>query len=154
MRGCWQASVCGSCGGRGQHRAAERIAQESARRLSRATERLEAKSERLRLVDPARLLERGYAMLRTSSGAFLMSVQDAPKGTAVQARLVDGVAERLADLGRLLLRLGCVRRRRALQVVPADPGAAEERHVGQEEHRDERAPARRRRRWTTDPTHK
>jgi exodeoxyribonuclease VII large subunit len=76
---------------------AERIAQESARRLSRAEERLDAKAERLRLVDPARLLERGYAMLRMSSGAFLMSVRDAPKGTAVQAHLVDGVLDLVSE---------------------------------------------------------
>lgn len=75
----------------------ERLGREATRRLSRAEERLVARQERLRLVDPARLLERGYAMLRTPTGEFLMSIQDAPKGTAVQARLADGVLDLVSN---------------------------------------------------------
>ena len=44
----------------------------------------------LRLVDPRRVLERGYALLRVEGGEVLTRAGQAPEGTMVRARLKSG----------------------------------------------------------------
>ncbi|MDP6943257.1 MAG: exodeoxyribonuclease VII large subunit, partial [Myxococcota bacterium] len=69
---------------------AERVGRESRRLLVRATERLGDRAVRLRLVNPDRVLERGYALLRRADGQTLRTITDAPAGTQLSARLSDG----------------------------------------------------------------
>ena len=69
---------------------AERVGKEALRALSREGERLDGREVRLRLVNPERVLERGYALLRTDSGQALRSIDDAPAGTKLSAQLTDG----------------------------------------------------------------
>jgi exodeoxyribonuclease VII large subunit len=59
--------------------------------LEREAERTGARERRLQLVDPARVLERGYAILRRADGRPIREPGDAPAGTAVRARLRPGV---------------------------------------------------------------
>jgi exodeoxyribonuclease VII large subunit len=69
---------------------AERLGREAKRAVNQEGERLDAREVRLRLVNPERVLERGYALLRTSGGQTLRSIHDAPEGTTLSARLSDG----------------------------------------------------------------
>ncbi len=64
-------------------RAAQCLRQEEERTVSRG--------RRLALVDPDRVLERGYAILRSAEGPILTRVADAPRGTALTAELRDGI---------------------------------------------------------------
>ena len=54
-------------------------------------ERLERLGARLRLLDPAHVLQRGYAWLADADGHALTSALQAVPGQAVSARLADGV---------------------------------------------------------------
>ena len=69
---------------------AERVGRESRRLLVREAERLGDRAVRLRLVNPERVLERGYALLRRADGQTLRTITDAPAGTQLSARLSDG----------------------------------------------------------------
>jgi exodeoxyribonuclease VII large subunit len=62
----------------------------SERRLRHETERSELRGRRLRLVDPRRVLERGYSILRTTDGILLTAAEMAPIGTEVVAELKRG----------------------------------------------------------------
>jgi exodeoxyribonuclease VII large subunit len=62
----------------------------SRRRLTLEAERTEARSRRLHLVDPRRVVERGYSILRRSDGHVLVDAENAPAGTAVTAELKRG----------------------------------------------------------------
>ncbi|MGJ7541436.1 exodeoxyribonuclease VII large subunit [Variovorax sp. LT1R16] len=53
-------------------------------------ERLDRVASRLRLLDPAQVLQRGYAWLEDAQGKALTSVAQAQPGDAVRARLADG----------------------------------------------------------------
>ncbi|GAA4345201.1 exodeoxyribonuclease VII large subunit [Variovorax defluvii] len=64
-----------------------------ARVLLQRRERLERASLRLQLLDPALVLERGYAWLTDADGKALTSVGQMEPGDAVQARLADGTAD-------------------------------------------------------------
>lgn len=52
--------------------------------------RLQAAQMRMTLLDPDLVLQRGYALLQTPEGALVRSVDQAPAGTALTARLADG----------------------------------------------------------------
>jgi exodeoxyribonuclease VII large subunit len=67
-----------------------RFRQLSAQRASLELERLESRSRRLQLVDPQRVLERGYAILRNAEGAILLNSDQTEVGATVQAELADG----------------------------------------------------------------
>lgn len=58
--------------------------------LARERERLEFRARSLRSADPRRVLERGYALLRTEDGALLRRADDAPAGTFLRASLGRG----------------------------------------------------------------
>ncbi len=60
------------------------------RRLAREQERSEARGRRLALADPRRVVERGYAILRGTTGGVLTDPRDAPRGAAVTAELRGG----------------------------------------------------------------
>ena len=53
-------------------------------------ERSVARGRRLHLVDPRRVLDRGYAILRTGDGRVLTTAELAPAGTVLSARLKRG----------------------------------------------------------------
>ena len=53
---------------------------------------LEKAQWRLQTLDPAAVLQRGYAWLENSQGQALVSVQDLNLGERVVARLADGQA--------------------------------------------------------------
>ena len=58
--------------------------------LAQAGERTVQRGRRLDLVDPRRVLERGYSILRTAEGTVLQDAGLAPAGTLVRARLKRG----------------------------------------------------------------
>ncbi|WP_437586116.1 exodeoxyribonuclease VII large subunit [Sorangium sp. So ce1000] len=69
----------------------------SSRRLALESERLESRGRRLRLLDPRRVVERGYAILRTHEGAVLTDAARAPQGTTLIAELKRGVLRLRSD---------------------------------------------------------
>jgi len=60
------------------------------RLLGRAAEHTAQRERRLDLVDPRRVLERGYSILRTAEGAVLQDAGLAPAGTVLRAQLKRG----------------------------------------------------------------
>ncbi len=60
------------------------------RELSTADQRLALTEARLRALDPARLLARGWSITRTADGATLRSVAAASAGAPIVTRLADG----------------------------------------------------------------
>ncbi|MDR6535504.1 exodeoxyribonuclease VII large subunit [Variovorax soli] len=64
-----------------------------ARALARRRERLERATLRLQLLDPALVLERGYAWLTGADGKAITRAQHLAPGDPVQARLADGTAD-------------------------------------------------------------
>ena len=62
----------------------------ASRQLALESERTEARRRRLLLLDPRRVVERGYAILRTETGAVLADPAQAPRGTALTAELKRG----------------------------------------------------------------
>lgn len=66
------------------------LAQKTARRLERCREQLQQLSVRMELLNPQRVLERGYSVLTTQAGQVIFSVQQAPVGTPLKAVLADG----------------------------------------------------------------
>ncbi|XYH92873.1 exodeoxyribonuclease VII large subunit [Sorangium sp. So ce1128] len=69
----------------------------SSRRLALESERVESRARRLRLLDPRRVVERGYAILRTQEGTVLTDAARAPRGTALVAELKRGVLRLRSD---------------------------------------------------------
>jgi exodeoxyribonuclease VII large subunit len=63
----------------------------AARRLALEAERVEARGRRLRLLDPRRVVERGYAILRSDRGGVITDAARAPQGTTLTAELKQGV---------------------------------------------------------------
>ncbi len=74
------------------------LAPRGLRRIALETERAEARARRLHLVDPRRVVERGYAILRAAAGGVLTDAAAAPEGTEVHAELKRGRL-RLRSLG-------------------------------------------------------
>jgi exodeoxyribonuclease VII large subunit len=60
------------------------------RALTQRRERLERVASRLRLLDPALVLQRGYAWLTDADGRAIISTGQLAPGDAVTARLADG----------------------------------------------------------------
>ena len=65
--------------------------------LLRRGEHLERIAQRLQLLDPALVLQRGYAWLTDVRGHAVTSVRQLTRGDAVRARLADGRAELTVD---------------------------------------------------------
>jgi len=64
--------------------------QKTMRRMERARQSVAQLSVRLELLNPQRVLERGYSVLTTQTGQVISSVQQAPVGTPLKAVLADG----------------------------------------------------------------
>lgn len=60
------------------------------RELQQRRQQLEQLSHRLALLDPRRVLQRGYSLLTDSNGRAVTQVKDAPVGAALKAHLSDG----------------------------------------------------------------
>jgi len=69
---------------------AQTLAPRAGRLTAGERERLDLRSRRLHLVDPRRVVERGYAILRGAEGGVLTDAAEAPAGTRVQAELRGG----------------------------------------------------------------
>jgi exodeoxyribonuclease VII large subunit len=54
------------------------------------SERLDARARRLHLVDPRRVVERGYAILRGSDGRVVDDAKGVPRGAKLTAELRSG----------------------------------------------------------------
>jgi exodeoxyribonuclease VII large subunit len=75
----------------GTERRGASIVPRALRVLERERERAAARERRSWLVDPRRVVERGYAILRAAGGGrVLRAPADAPPGTAVDAELAGG----------------------------------------------------------------
>ncbi len=72
--------------------AAARASNGSARRLERATLRLDGQAERLRLLDPRRVLERGFVLARDSDGNVVPSADRLSAGQQLVVQFRDGRA--------------------------------------------------------------
>jgi len=72
-------------------RLAAQVAQAALRRLAHDRERHDTRARRLHLVDPGRVLERGYAILRMGDGRLLTRADQAPEGSRVRAQFRSGV---------------------------------------------------------------
>ncbi len=74
-----------------------RLHEDFSRQLKRAVEqrreRLDGVATRLRLLDPALVLQRGYAWLTDSEGRAIASILQLKLGESVEVRLADGAAD-------------------------------------------------------------
>lgn len=70
--------------------------------LAAQGQRLATAALRLQLLDPALVLQRGYALLQTPAGELVRSVRQAPPATALRARLADGTIDLTVVQPRLL----------------------------------------------------
>ena len=71
---------------------AQRLAQALRQPLQRAALRLDAAQQRLQALDPARVLQRGYAWVEDDAGQAVVSVQQLQAGQVVRAVWADGRA--------------------------------------------------------------
>ncbi len=80
-------------GAEGAHlsRAPRRLIGASRRLLALERERVNARARRLALLDPRRVVERGYTILRLDTGSAVTSADQAPPGTRVRAELRRGM---------------------------------------------------------------
>ena len=69
---------------------AGRLAPRAQRALTLETERTDARARRVHLVDPRRVVERGYAIVRSAGGRVITDPVAAPKGARVEAELRGG----------------------------------------------------------------
>ena len=67
--------------------------------LSREKERLEARENRLHALDPRRVVERGFAVLRLTEGKVVTDPAQAPPGTKLRAEIKRGVLKLLSEGG-------------------------------------------------------
>lgn len=72
------------------------------RRLTQQSDRMERATMRLQLLDPRLVLQRGYALLSDADGNAVVSVRQAPPGTALRATLADGAVDVTVSQPRLL----------------------------------------------------
>jgi exodeoxyribonuclease VII large subunit len=64
--------------------------QKTAALMQQAQQRQERAAQGLEMLSPQRVLERGYALLQSSEGAVIKSVQQTESGMGLTARLADG----------------------------------------------------------------
>ena len=69
---------------------AQRLQRHTQTHLMQARHRLEGMATRLGALDPAQVLERGYAWLSDAAGLPLTSVRQVQPGQSVVAQLTDG----------------------------------------------------------------
>lgn len=82
-------------------RRGERVRAALARTLERRRSELNALARQLVVIAPQRVLERGYALLTTPSGALVRSVAQLAPGQPFQAQLADGQVGAVAREGRI-----------------------------------------------------
>jgi exodeoxyribonuclease VII large subunit len=70
---------------------------DATRALERAGRHLDATERHLHALDPARVLARGWSITRTADGGLLRSVAEAPVGTRLHTRVVDGTVASTVD---------------------------------------------------------
>jgi exodeoxyribonuclease VII large subunit len=70
--------------------AARGLAPRVARALALEAERVGARARRLHLLDPRRVVERGYAIVRGADGRVVVAAAQAPRGARVTAELRTG----------------------------------------------------------------
>lgn len=66
-------------------------------RLENADTSLVSRAERLRLLDPRRIMERGWSITRTADGRALRSVGEVAPGERIVSQMVDGVVASTVD---------------------------------------------------------
>jgi len=69
---------------------ARQLGPRAMRSLAQESERAQARGRRLHLLDPRRVVERGYAIVRTAGGRVLTDAAAAPRGTKLSAELRSG----------------------------------------------------------------
>lgn len=80
--------------------AAARLAPRSLALLAREGERLQAREKRLSDLDPRRVVERGFAILRLRGGGVVTDPAQAPAGTRLEAELRRGSLRLLSEGGK------------------------------------------------------
>lgn len=78
-------------------KATELISPRALALISRETERLEARKNRLSALDPRRVLERGFAVLRLAEGQVVTDPAQAPAGAKLRAEIKRGVLKLLSE---------------------------------------------------------
>ena len=78
-------------------RAVSRLRETAERRLDRAATELDQAHTTVRLLDPARVLARGWSITTTDDGAVVRSITDAAPGTRLTTRVADGVVASTVD---------------------------------------------------------
>ncbi len=86
--------------GAGIDRSSRRLDQAGARQLREAARRIDGADTRVRLLDPARTLARGWSITMAPDGSVIRSVADAPAGSALVTRLADGRIASTVDVPR------------------------------------------------------
>jgi exodeoxyribonuclease VII large subunit len=76
---------------------AVRIANGATRRVERANNRLEQQTTRQRLLDPKRILQRGFALVRGADGAVLPAAERLRPGAGITIQFRDGRASATVD---------------------------------------------------------
>ncbi len=77
--------------GRREHDAGRlRVARETRRAIQRARDALERQQTRQRLLDPKRVLQRGYALVESVASGIVKSATELPPGTEIHITLRDG----------------------------------------------------------------
>jgi len=70
------------------------------RGLRDGVRRLDAANDRLRALDPRRVLERGYTITRTSEGKAIRCAADTPVGTVLETETADGTVRSRVERAR------------------------------------------------------
>lgn len=78
---------------------AKRVGELSWRRINQEWERLASREQRLRALDPKRVVERGFAILRLPSGRVVTDPAQAPAGTELFAELRAGILRLMSQGG-------------------------------------------------------
>ena len=78
------------------------LTQKTKRRLERQQQTLQQLQVRLELLNPQRVLERGYSLMTLQNGTVITSVQQAPVGTPLKALLADGSVDVTVTQPKLL----------------------------------------------------
>jgi len=78
-------------------RVARQLTRDAPRALEHATRVLDNVETRVRALDPARTLARGWSITRNGEGRLVRSVADAPAGTALVTTIADGTVRSAVD---------------------------------------------------------
>ncbi|HIP99050.1 TPA: exodeoxyribonuclease VII large subunit [Candidatus Bipolaricaulota bacterium] len=79
--------------------AADRLVPRSLALLAREGQRLSDREKRLWALDPRRVVERGYAILRLTGGGVVTDPREAPVGTKLRAEIKRGVLKLVSEGG-------------------------------------------------------